>query len=246
MSDDEDEKVPELKVVLLGESGVGKSSIIKRFVSHTFDPDLISSISSKVTSHDVEVKGTDKKIRFNLWDTAGQEKYRSTAKIFYKDAKIIILVYNIINKESFEALREYWYGEVNTNVISKVIYAVVGNKCDLYNDSQVPSAEAEQWADSINAIFQLTSAKTNSGVDLLFENLAKKYFDPDFNYKKGDEEDKKNYEQKKIEQEENKKKEKEKENEVEVEEAVNVPQVHNITLEPKDIKKHHHKKKKCC
>ena len=243
MSDDEDGKVHEIKVVLLGESGVGKSSIIKRFVSQTFDQDLIASISSKVFQKDVNIKGTDTKIRFNLWDTAGQEKYRSTAKIFYKDAKIIILVYNITNKESFESLRQYWYGEVNTNVISKVIYAVIGNKSDLYNDSQVPADEAEKWADSINAIFQLTSAKSNSGIDLLFENLAKKYFNPDFDYKKRDEEDKKNYEMKKIEQEENKKREKE----LEDKDDVIIPKMNkNFSLNHEDAKNIVHKKKKCC
>ena len=169
MSDDELETTPEVKVVLLGESGVGKSSIIKQYVTHTFDPDIDSSISSKYISKEIKIDG---KIKFNLWDTAGQEKYRSLAKIFYKDARIIILVYSIENLKSYESLKDYWYQEVKTNGLSNVIYAVVGNKNDLYNNAQIKEKDAMEWADSIGAIFQLTSAKSNSGIDLLFSNLA--------------------------------------------------------------------------
>ena len=195
MSDDEAPS-QEVKVVLLGESGVGKSSIIKQYVTHTFDPDIDSSISSKYISKIVNVTDEQKKLKFNLWDTAGQEKYRSLAKIFYKDARIIILVYSINNAKSYEEMKKYWYQEVKTNGLSNAIYAVVGNKHDLYNTSQVNEKEAMEWADSIGGIFQLTSAKTNSGIDTLFQNLAKKFFDPDFNYKKEDEEAKKLYERK--------------------------------------------------
>ena len=201
MSDDEYESTPEVKTVLLGESGVGKSSIIKQYVTHTFDPDIDSSISSKYISKEAEITDIKKNIKFNLWDTAGQEKYRSLAKIFYKDAQIIVLVYSIDNLSSFQALKDYWYKEVKNNCLSNVIFAVVGNKNDLYNNSQVKEQEALEWADSIGGIFQLTSAKSNSGIDLLFSNLAKKYFDPRYNYRKEDEEAKKNYEMKKKEKE---------------------------------------------
>ena len=232
----------EVKLVLIGESGVGKSSIIKQFSSHVFDPDIDSSISSKVVSKTLEIREMKRIIKFNIWDTAGQEKYRSIAKIFYKDAKIIILVYNIVNKESFESLKSYWYPEVKSSAFSDVILAVVGNKHDLYNNSQVSDEEARNWADSIGAIFQYTSAKSNSGIDLLFENLAKKFFDPEFDYKKGDEEAKKFYEMKKKEKE-NKK------NDEQDDDEVKMPNIHNITLTKKDfteIEDNKKKKRKCC
>ena len=237
------EDIADVKLVLIGESGVGKSSIIKQYSAHVFDPDIDASISNKVVVKTLELKDINKIIKLNIWDTAGQEKYRSIAKIFYKDAKIIVLVYSITNKESFETLKNYWYQEVKSTAYPDVILAVVGNKCDLYNQSQIPDEEAKSWADSIGAIFQFTSAKSNSGIDLLFENLAKKFFDPEFDYKKQDEEEKKIYEMKKKEKENKKKAEDEKDDDV-----VKVPNINNITLTKKDLtdKQENKKKKKCC
>jgi len=239
---EEQESTPEMKVVLLGESGVGKSSIIKQFTTHKFEPDIDPSISSKFTSKEMEIKEINKKIKFNLWDTAGQEKYRSLVKIFYKDARVIILVYNIESQTSFDNLKEYWYEEVKNNSLSNVILAVVGNKIDLYDRCQVNENEARQWADSINAIFQLTSAKSDSGIDLLFENIAKKFFDPNYNYKKSDEEAKLNYELKKKEQEEMKNKGDEEDGDDNLE----IPKIENITLDAKDLEPDGKKKKMCC
>ena len=237
MADDDNEPCPEVKVVLLGESGVGKSSIIKQYVTHTFDPDIDSSISSKYISKEIEVDS--KKIaKFNLWDTAGQEKYRSLAKIFYKDAHIIILVYSINSLKSYQAMKDYWYQEVKTNGLSNAIYAVVGNKNDLYNTAQVNEKEAKDWADSIGGIFQLTSAKSNSGIDLLFTNLAKKFVDPNFDYKKDDEEAKKIYEMKKKENEENKKRRKEEDH------MVKLPKVETIKLNNQNNKNEINQKRK--
>ena len=237
------EDIADVKLVLIGESGVGKSSIIKQYSAHVFDPDIDASISNKVVVKTLELKDINKIIKLNIWDTAGQEKYRSIAKIFYKDAKIIVLVYSITNKESFETLKNYWYQEVKSTAYPDVILAVVGNKHDLYNQSQIPDEEAKSWADSIGAIFQFTSAKSNSGIDLLFENLAKKFFDPEFDYKKQDEEEKKIYEMKKKEKENKKKAEDEKDDDV-----VKVPNINNITLTKKDLtdKQENKKKKKCC
>ena len=241
MSDDEYESTPEVKTVLLGESGVGKSSIIKQYVTHTFDPDIDSSISSKYISKEAEINDIKKKIKFNLWDTAGQEKYRSLAKIFYKDAQIIILVYSINNLSSFQSLKDYWYHEVKTNGLPNAIFAVVGNKNDLYNTAQVKEKDAMDWADSIGAIFQLTSAKSNSGIDLLFSNLAKKFFDPEYDYRREDEEAKKIYEMKKKEKEENKKKRKDDEP------VMKLPKTDNIKLHQKNAANDaNHKKKSCC
>ena len=244
MSDDDSEVATEVKVVLLGESGVGKSSIIKQYVTHIFDPDIDSSISSKYISKEIEIiddRNKKKKLKLNLWDTAGQEKYRSLAKIFYKDARIIIFVYSIDNKKSFESIKEYWYNEVKSNSLSNAIYALVGNKNDLYNISQVDEKEAIEWADSIEGIFQLTSAKSNSGIDLLFTNLGKKFFNPSYDYKKEDEEAKKIYEMKKREKEESKKQIEENDDQ---DDEVKLPKVETIKLGHEKILVED--KKKCC
>ena len=114
MADDEDDVGAQTcKVVLLGESGVGKTCIIARFINNTFEDNLISttgaSYAGKTMTFD-EYGG--KSIKFEIWDTAGQEKYRSLTKIFYKDAGAAILVYDITRKESFDELQKYWLNQI--------------------------------------------------------------------------------------------------------------------------------------
>ena len=111
MADDDGTKT--CKVVLLGESGVGKTCIIARFINNTFEDNIMSttgaSYAGKTMSFD-EFPG--KNIKFEIWDTAGQEKYRALTKIFYKDAGVAILVYDITRKESFEEIQKYWYNQI--------------------------------------------------------------------------------------------------------------------------------------
>ena len=110
---DDDEGAQTCKVVLLGESGVGKTCIIARFINNTFEENLISttgaSYAGKTMTFD-EFGG--KGIKFEIWDTAGQEKYRSLTKIFYKDAGAAILVYDITRKESYEEIQKYWINQI--------------------------------------------------------------------------------------------------------------------------------------
>ena len=122
---DEDDDAQTCKVVLLGESGVGKTCIIARFINNTFEENLISttgaSYAGKTMTFD-EYNG--KSIRFEIWDTAGQEKYRSLTKIFYKDAGAAILVYDITRKESYEEIQKYWFNQIKDHApknISKYI-----------------------------------------------------------------------------------------------------------------------------
>jgi len=198
MSDSEDNKNENvLKVVLIGESGVGKTSIINQFVNGQFDPDEEVSINSSFKSKSIKIEGTGKVIKFCLWDTAGQEKYRSLSRIFYKDSKIIIFVYEITGKKTFKALQDYWYKEVKNNSKPDSILVLVGNKSDLYNFAQVEKEDAEKWADEIGAIFQLTSAKNSNGLNILFQNIGNKFLNPDFDYKSADNKIKQAYDDKK-------------------------------------------------
>ena len=111
--DDDDEGAQTCKVVLLGESGVGKTCIIARFINNTFEENLISttgaSYAGKTMTFD-EFGG--KSIKFEIWDTAGQEKYRSLTKIFYKDAGAAILVYDITRQDSFDEIKKYWLQQI--------------------------------------------------------------------------------------------------------------------------------------
>ena len=203
--DEKNENSLSVKVVLVGDSGVGKTSIIKQFTVNKFEPDDTSpSIASQYSTKYMDIEETGKKIKFDLWDTAGQEVYRSLAKIFYKDANIILLVYDITSKKSFEGIEKYWYNQIKSTLIHDSIIALIGNKNDLYNEQIVEDEEAIKYAESINAMFFKTSAKSNSELDLLFKILGRKFIEPDFDYKKYEEEEKESYNEKR----ENEKKEK--------------------------------------
>jgi small GTP-binding protein len=110
---DEDEGAQTCKVVLLGESGVGKTCIIARFINNTFEENLISTTGASYAGKTMTFEEYGgKSIKFEIWDTAGQEKYRSLTKIFYKDAGAAILVYDITRKESFEEIQKYWINQI--------------------------------------------------------------------------------------------------------------------------------------
>ena len=198
-----------LKVVLIGESGTGKTSIIQRYTYKLFDPNCVSSITSQFISKTIELKDIKKNLKFDIWDTAGQERYRSMTKIFYKDANIILFVYDITNYESFNELKNFWISEVKQNCDKEALYGVVANKIDLYSFQQVPKEEGMELADEIGGIFQATSAQSGFGIDSLFENIGRKYLDPKYDYKAADKIAQDKYKQKK-EEEQIPKKEKEK------------------------------------
>ena len=186
-----------IKLVLIGESGVGKTSIISRYTNNTFDPQVLTSSSAQFLTKTIELN-KDTSIKFDIWDTAGQEKLKSLAKIFYKDAKVIILVYDITNKNSFESLKNFWYKEIMDNTISDVILAIVGNKSDLYENEQVTDDEGKAYAKEKNAIFKSTSALSNRGIDSLFTDIAKKCLDPNYDYLAEDKKIQEEFNQRKL------------------------------------------------
>ena len=115
----ENEKI--CKAILVGESGVGKTSIIVRFISDDFSQNLHSTTGASYASKIIDFNDYGKKVQFQIWDTAGQEKYRGLTKIFYKDAKIVILVYDITKRQSFDEIKKYllikFLGLLGINVI---------------------------------------------------------------------------------------------------------------------------------
>ena len=175
-----------IKVVLVGESGVGKTSIIQQFTTKKFDPHRETSLSAQFISKTVNFQDLGKEIKFDIWDTVGQEKYRSLAKIFYKDAKVIVFVYDITTEYSFNELKNYWYEETRSNTDGSPILAVVGNKIDLYKDQKVSNNDGKEFAEKIGAIFQTTSAQSDSGISTLFDNIGKTYLIPNFDYRATD------------------------------------------------------------
>ena len=199
-----------IKVVLLGESGVGKTSIVSQFTTHKFDPHRETSLSAQFVSKTVDFPDLGQSIKFDIWDTVGQEKYRSIAKIFYKDAKVIIFVYDITTEFSFEGITNYWYEETKNNWDGTPILAVVANKIDLYENQKVSNNDGKAFAEKIGAIFQTTSALSDSGISTLFENIGKTYLIPGYDYQSGDKKAQENFMKKKQEEEQANKKEKQK------------------------------------
>ena len=174
------------KIVLLGDSGVGKTCLISRFISGQFDANVNSTNGASYASKKVDYPQLGKSLVLDIWDTAGQEKYKSLTKFFYKDAAMIILVYDITRKESYDNLKNYWYKEIQEYGEKDIVLGIAGNKSDLYDDEAVSEKEAREFAKSINAIFALTSAQNNSGVNKLFEDIGNKYLDPNFQEKVSD------------------------------------------------------------
>ena len=118
------------------------------------------------------------------------------ARIFYKDAKVIIFVYDITSQTSFDGIKDYWYEQIKINCEEDAIFAVVANKNDLYDEQQVSDESGQSFADDINAIFQSTSAFSDKGIELLFENIGKKLMNPEYDYKDSDKKAKAKYNQK--------------------------------------------------
>ena len=163
----------QVKTVLLGESGVGKSCIILRYIngifSSTHSSTILSTFSSKKIKFDENTL-----ITLNIWEPAGQEKFRAITKINYQDAAVIILVFDLTNKTSFNVIKDYWYPQVKENAPENVILVLVAAKCDLENRYEVDLNEAENYAKEIDAIFKKTSALDNIGINELFQEIGKK------------------------------------------------------------------------
>ena len=180
MGDEEESDYVTCKVVLLGEAGVGKTSIISRYVSNTFSDVLMSTTGASFATKKIELD-EEHKIKFQIWDTAGQERFRSLAKIFYQNAAVAVLVYDITRRESFEKLKEFWIKELKENAPSDIILAIAANKSDNYENELVSLKEGKDLAQEINAIFKSTSAMLSHGIDDLFKLIGEKFINPSLN-----------------------------------------------------------------
>ena len=170
MEDDSDNSI---KMIVLGDCGVGKTNIISRYLKNEFKEGQISTSGANYAMKNLEIEG--KVYQINIWDTAGQEKYRSVTKMFIQDSQILLLCYSIIEKQTFQNL-EYWYKMATDILGNNIVLGVAGNKSDLYEQEEVHENEGENFAKAHNAIFKLISAKANKeGIDILFEELFKKY-----------------------------------------------------------------------
>ena len=157
MVDSEDEAI---KVILLGESGVGKTNLINITNGLNFNNNEQVSSASSYCIKNLYVNGKEYSIK--LWDTVGQEKLRNLTKLFYNDSKIVIFVYDITRKETFEELENYWVKDVEEKLGKDIIRGVVANKMDLFINEQVSREEGEKFAKSIGSQFLTCSAKEDN------------------------------------------------------------------------------------
>jgi len=169
-----EEEATSIKVVLLGETAVGKSSLISRFVEDKFQTNYTTTMTGAFFSKEVFYEKYKIKIKYEIWDTAGQDKYRALNKMFYQDAKVIILVIDITRKDTYQAILNYWYKELTENAPQNNIIALAANKNDLYEYEEVTNEELDQYAKSINAIYQKTSALKGQGINELFNTIGEK------------------------------------------------------------------------
>ena len=156
MSEDNDE-LDEIKVILVGESGTGKTSLINVAIGEKFDPSSQSTLLSTFVPKKYERNG--KNYTLNIWDTAGQEKFRAMTKIFTKNSKIVIFVYSINNRESFEIMKTYWVKSIKESLGDEPIIGIVGNKSDLFLEEKVKEEEGKEFANHLNVNFKLVTAK---------------------------------------------------------------------------------------
>ena len=167
-----DDDVKEIKAILVGMSGTGKTNIISVLTGHEFKSNDFSTTTSSFVDKFMEVK--NKKYRVEIWDTAGQEQFRSLTNIFIKDSKIVIIVYDITNRKSFEEV-DFWVKCVKEILGNTPIFGLAGNKKDLFQVEEVDEEEGENKAKEINALFKLTSAKTGQGINDFMQSLLEEY-----------------------------------------------------------------------
>lgn len=167
------------KVVLIGETAVGKTSIISQFIEKSFESNILSTTGAIYSS--TKVKAGDKEAKLEIWDTAGQEKYRALTKMFYKDATAAVIVYDITKLNTFNEIKNYWVNELKQNAPANIITVIVANKSDLYENEEVDEKEAREYAKSMNALFKKTSAKNAEGIENLFLKIGSIYISQEHN-----------------------------------------------------------------
>lgn len=176
MSEKSKKKI-QCKLILVGDSGVGKTCIINRYLKRN-TLNVAATLSTSWYTKYEEIKNYE--LAFQIWDTVGQEQYRSLNTLFFKDAHICLFVFDITRKESFSNIKNYWYESIITNGPEGIVCGIAGNKNDLSEHEKVDRNEVKEFCEEINAVFKYTSAKNNICIDELFKELGYKFLHSEF------------------------------------------------------------------
>ena len=158
-----------LKCVILGSSGTGKSSIIRRYMTDDFNIYIGSTIGASFNSKFIEK--TTGRIRVDIWDTAGQERFEAMIPLYYKGADICLIVYDITSNSSFVRAKK-WVDDIKSDIDTNTnpVFVLIGNKTDLADERCVSTDDAQKFANSKNIMFYECSAKTPANISMIFDN----------------------------------------------------------------------------
>ena len=171
--EDEEQSQNYIKAILVGDAGTGKTNLIGVVTGQEFNALNLSTTTCSYMRIVIKINNIEYKV--NLWDTIGQEKYKALTKIFFKNSKIVLFVYDITSRKSFESLRS-WKQTIDEILGNVPIIGVIGNKCDLYLKEQVSESEGKKYAEEIGAKFIYTSAKLDAhNFKKFLEELVKDY-----------------------------------------------------------------------
>merc|ERR1712216_291284 len=162
------------KVVLIGDSGVGKSNLLTRFTRNEFNRESKSTIGVEFATQTIQVE--KKMIKAQIWDTAGQERYRAITSAYYRGAVGALLVYDITKHTTFDDVKTIWLEELRNNADANIVIMLVGNKSDLRHLRDVSTEDAYEFAEQHQLSFIETSALGGENVDKAFQNILKEIF----------------------------------------------------------------------
>ena len=161
------------KIILIGDSSVGKTNILSRYLNNTFDEEIKPTVGVEFNSKSFKIE--DNIVKAQIWDTAGQERYRSITSSYYKGAKGCLLVYDISKKKSFENI-DKWISQFKETADNNIYVLLIGNKCDLENEREVTKEQGEEKAKFYNMAFIETSALNGTNVEKAFELLINEVY----------------------------------------------------------------------
>ncbi|CAM6018592.1 unnamed protein product [Sphagnum balticum] len=160
-----------IKLVLLGDGRVGKTSLVLRYVDNVFSDKQVATVQASYLTKRLTVDGES--VTLSIWDTAGQERFHALGPIYYRDADAALLVYNLLCKDSFNRVQS-WVKELRKMANKNIVLVIAGNKSDMDKMQHVNVGDAERYAESIGATHFVTSAKLNTGIDEVFLDVARR------------------------------------------------------------------------